>query len=190
MRSGLRVAGLAGTAVVAMLIAPTAQATLLDGQTINYQYYYPNLLSPYGFADNGNKLVGAGVEVNNVADNMATLDISDTNLSVDYINDSLWSSGLGPFNGFVINDVFGTIPSFTSVSVNPTTNLVGFTPANITFNANDIFVNWQGLDFDADTIVSIDINGSIVVPEPTTLSLLGAGLAGLAVIRRRRKAKA
>ena len=41
--------------------SPDAVAgVIFDAETITYQYYFPDLLSPYSNADNGNKLVGVG----------------------------------------------------------------------------------------------------------------------------------
>jgi hypothetical protein len=42
--------------------------------------------------------------------------------------------------------------------------------------------NWQQVDFDP-------VGASVVVPEPATLGLLGAGLSGFAIARRRRNKK-
>jgi hypothetical protein len=164
---------------------PTVAGAIFDGQTINYQYYYPDLLSPYSNADNGNKLGGPGIEVTNVADNRVTMDISDTNIFVGYLNTAAWNAAA--FNGFVITDVFGTIPDFTSVLLNPSTNLAGLDASRISFDANHIWVNWQGLSFSSENAVSLDVEAGPAVPEPTSLVLLASGLMGLRAARNRRR---
>ena len=171
----------------AVMLCGTANAALLDGQTVNYQYYFPNLATPFAGADNGNKLVVAGIEVSNVAASAATMDISDTNLFVDFVGaGSSW--GIAAFNGFVVTDVFTGIAAFTGLSINGATNMAGFDATRISFTADTISVNWQGLSFNANTIVSLDINAARApVPEPTTLALFGLGLAGLGFARRRKK---
>jgi len=171
--------------VAAVLMSGNASATLFDGQTVNYQYYFPVLSNPYPSADNGNKVVGPGIEVNNIADDLGTLDISDTNLLISFNNYSSWVPAT--FNGFEITDILATIPDFTSVLINPATNMAGFDSSRITFDADHIWVNWQGLGFDKATVVSLDVTGSSTVPEPSTLLLLGAGLAGVGIVRRRLK---
>ena len=162
-------------------------ASLLDGQTVEYQYLFDTITTPYSSADNGNKLVGAGVEVSNIVDNDGTMDISDTNLFVDFTDVGTYSS-FGSFNGFRITDIFGAIPSFTDVSINAATNMTGFNTSRITFDADHIWVDWQSLSRDANTVVSLDINSG-GVPEPSTLAIWSLlALCGIGYGWRRRKA--
>ena len=72
--------------VILLFVVGSAQASLLEGETINYQYYYSSLASPYSNASNGDYLVGPGVEVANAVDNRGTVDISDTSIFVDFTN--------------------------------------------------------------------------------------------------------
>lgn len=149
----------------------SVHASLLEGKTVSFQYYYPNLSSPYAYSTNGSYQVGGGVEVSDVADTIAQLDISDTNLLVTFLPPAQpyfpheSNFHYSPFNGFVISDESNTVAAFTSVKINSATNMVGFTdrvfPENSTcsFDANHIWVNWGGLAFTLGaTIVSIDIN--------------------------------
>jgi len=68
---------------------------------------------------------------------------------------------------------------------------VGPEPAGIP--AGVIFVGWEdknlaeGSDFDYNDLIFAFTNTNSSVPEPLTLSLFGAGLLGVASLRRRRK---
>ncbi|MDQ7072297.1 MAG: hypothetical protein Q9N32_00345 [Gammaproteobacteria bacterium] len=63
-----------------------ANAALLDGKPINYQAYFPHLSTPYGGSNNGDKVVGVGVEAQfgSIRRPFADIDISDTNIYIDF----------------------------------------------------------------------------------------------------------
>ena len=167
-----------------MLALPSAQASLLGGKTVSFTYLFPNATSVYGSGANGNYVVGAGVEIPNgvCCGFEGAVDISDSNIRVDFHASSTYSGAT--FNGFRITDFFNTIDDFTAASVNAITDMAGFGAGNVTFDANNIYVNWQGLSFDNGRVVSIDLSAGHV-PEPAALSLLALSLLGLGVMRRR-----
>jgi hypothetical protein len=172
--------------VLALATSSAAGAQSFEGSTLNYQYYYD---TPYPLASNGSFVVGPGVEVPNVADDVATLDVSGSNILVDYTQTSIWG-GLA-FNGWILSDQTDSLAAILGVTIDPSTNLAGFSLSNISFTDNSITVDWRGLSFTDATVVSLNVNfGSQAVPEPSTwaMMLLGFGAAGL-VLRRGRKPK-
>ena len=70
--------------------------------------------------------------------------------------------------------------------------MAGLTQSLVTFDGEHIWVNWQALPYNTETVVSVDVTGAAAlseVPEPTTFALLGTGLA-LGLARRRRSNRA
>lgn len=170
-----------------VLTAPSAHA-LLIGNTVSYDYRFPSQSTPVPGTTDGNYLVGAGVEISGLANpgDFARIDLSDTNILVDFISGGTFVSS--SFNGAHFADAFGTIAAFTSVTVSAATNLGGFNASRISFDANNIFLNFTGLTFSANSIVSVNVAGapSTKVPEPGTLTLLGLGALAAGALRRRR----
>lgn len=178
MKRFIAAAALAGS------VAGSAVAAPLMGSVLNYQYYYPTLSSPYaGTPDvNSNFIVGPGVELHTLTDAIGSLDVTADQIIVDFSHSSVFGSAT--FSGWVLTDIFSTIDSFTSVTFDAATNMVGLDASRLSFTADTIALNWQGLSFDADTRVVLNVVTGNPVPEPGTLPLLGAALLGIAFIRR------
>ncbi|MAC32594.1 MAG: hypothetical protein CME38_03180 [Haliea sp.] len=164
-----------------------------DGQNVQGDYFFPNLattLNPPVSA-----IVGPGIEFNDFpsGDQRTDVDISANNILITYISGpSSWTSA--DFNGAVFSDPDGTIPAITGVSINPATTMVGLDASRVSFDADSVSINWNGLNFDVDTIVSLDVQfGATATPAPVPtlplglLFLLAAGL-GLAGTRHLKRA--
>lgn len=170
-------------AVTAISAALPANAALLAGETVGFKYIFPDQSSV--FQDMGTAVVGAGVEFTNFS--YFNLDVADTAITASsFAFGSSWTSSA--FNGFVLTDTNNAV-TITSVSVDPLTNMAGLDSSRISFDAHNIYVNWNGLSFDPSTIVKLDINGGGTVPEPTSIALAALGLLGLSISRRRKAVK-
>lgn len=170
-------------AVAGLLLASaSAHAALLNGQTVQETWVYADLLSNIG---SDTAVAGAGVEFSNfLSDGVTSIDFSDTNIRFGFLYNG-GSFSTASFNGFETFDLNSTIPDFTSVSINAATNMAGLDASRISFDANHIWVNFQGLSFGTSTVVSLDINtAASAVPEPSTLALLSLGMAAWRLRRR------
>lgn len=170
-----------------------ASAGIFDGQTVNYQYYFPDLSTPYAAAANGNYLVDSSVEVVNVVDGHGTIDFGGDEFVISFTESSSFSSAA--FNGFVISDVSSTLDSFSSFSLVSNTGVMG-TPT-LSFDSDHLYVNWEGLSFTSGNLVfsvnSIADKDNVVtdtisaVPEPETYAMLLAGLGLVGYTARRKR---
>ncbi len=75
---------LLSSALMLSFMVPSTSSALMQGNTVQYQYFYPNLATNYSNAGNGNYLVGPGIEVANLVASVGSMDISDTNLLASF----------------------------------------------------------------------------------------------------------
>lgn len=161
------------------LFVGSANAGLI-GNDVLLEYLFPDTSTIYGSAT---ATVGAGTEFTNFV-NHFDLDVDDTNITVNPFSFSSSFSTFS-FNGWVLSDLNGTIDDIVNVTINSATNMIGLDSSRLTFDSNSIGINWQGLSFTTNTIVSLDVEfDSVPVPEPLSIALLGLGLAGIGFSRK------
>ena len=187
------------TTVAATASAHAAVVTGFDGQRIELRGQAPTLGSDIAipllakvtdgveFTDRSNTALPGFI----VAD--IDIDISDDQIVFDFANVqpdlfvSIDSPVLpGQFNGLVFTDFDGTIPNIIDVMVVETLNI---NSPIVSFTMDQIFVNFAGLAFDDTSRVALNVTfeDASAVPLPAAAWLMGAGLAGFAGLKRRKR---
>lgn len=169
-------------ALAAAGAAAPASAALLDGKTLQMEYLYPDLSSVYvpaqdvtGGAPGVTIFIGSNFTVT-LGDH--TINARDDDFVGGYYNPTM-------FNGLHIWDAYDTVADFTGVSLFHN-QYPGFDMSRVTFDANNIFINFTGLNF-AVNPSELEIGVAGGAPEAATWAMMiaGFGLAG-ATLRRRR----
>lgn len=108
----------------------------------------------------------------------ANLDIGANTVDLQYLASAPAAPGV--FDGYVLS--FQGAPEILSVTVDPSSTMM---PAGLSFSGNTILINNAGLALTPQSRLLLNVSA---VPEPGKVALLLAGLAGVALFRRRRPA--
>jgi hypothetical protein len=159
-----------------------ATAETLQGRQVLVEYLYPDVNTLWG-TNRATVTVGSSVELPEFAVQPAdqtaylSIDLFDTNLRITNLADVNWTNSV-PFNGLHFQDANGTIPAFESVALNIAMTTAGLNPSMISFDADNIWINWPGLSGTTGQFASVDVHSAPAVPEPSML----IGLGGMAVL--------
>jgi hypothetical protein len=177
-------AGLA-LALAATVAAAPASAALMQGQTLKVEYLYPDLNTQFaGPLD----ITGGGAGVTMFIGSDMTVTLGDDTI---YTSEDDFVGGFynpAQFNGLHIWDANNVVAPFTSVSLLHN-DYLGFNMSRVSFDADNIFIDFTGLNFTVSpSVLSLQVNGG-GAPEPAAWALMisGFGLTG-ATLRRRRRA--
>jgi len=81
-----------------------------------------------------------------------------------------------------------TIDAITGVTIDALSNYAGLDMSRISFTENSIAINFQGLPTDHQPgLAKFNVSFGTPIPEPSTFLLVGAGLVGVGLLRKRFK---
>lgn len=165
--------------------AAPASAALFNGQNVRVDYLVPDISTSFA---GQLVLVGVGAELPlfPTGAEFLSLDISDHQILITF---SL-TTPVNPeiFNGLRISDTQGVLADFTSVSLNGASTQTGFAGGALSFNADNIFINLSGMNVTQGLTLLFDVNplaGPTGTPEPSTILLVGVGIAAVYRWRQR-----
>lgn len=143
------------TQAIGITINGQDEANGFFGKQLTYQYLFPNLSTTAGSAYAFTTSEGIEVPANSSAfnSNYFQIDVSANEIVVTYLQNAKASSAA--FNGFKLTDVVNNIPTITGVSDNSA-------KAATSYDANNVYVNWQNQSFTAGEVIIIGVMFGIV----------------------------
>ncbi|MCB2107847.1 MAG: PEP-CTERM sorting domain-containing protein [Rhodobacteraceae bacterium] len=155
-----------------------ASAGVLTGETVNVTHFYPNSSTPY--LNMGTQVVPTGTFA---FEDKYTIVVDDNAITYnDGPGSQFWANfGFVTFNGPMISVLSGS--PILNVTIDPTTSYAGFDVSRLSFDSSHVWINLQGLY--SDGFIKLNLTDSNSVPAPGALALLGLGMLGIRVKRRK-----
>ena len=132
-------------------------------------------------------MVGDNVELENFG--FLDFDIDLGANSIGFLANEPLSAGGGLF-GFSFEDAGDMIDMIAGVTIASNEGFDGFGPGNISFDADEIVVDFTGVAYEADSTLLLDVSfrdPTAVIPLPASLPLVLGGVAALGIVGRRRR---
>lgn len=177
--------------LVLMLLSSGAASAAIIGQQFTAEYRYPDLSTPYGpsvFVPTP-FTAHAGLDTTGTVEGVTDLlvDLFDYGVTVTFITrltelNPTWNAAA--FNGIVLTAA--GLLGVSNPTVDPSSTFGGFEASRVTLTSNEIQLNWNGLTYHNGEFLTVSFASS--VPEPASLALFCAAIAGLGAMRRRAKA--
>ena len=175
--------------LVSFCFSGYAHATLI-GDTITVQNSTINCTTCFPFGDNifGEEVVTVVEGAEELTDFRGfDIDIEESSIDITTIF-ILTGFASADFNGLMFLDLdwIGGIGAIVGVTL--TTDVTGLDSNRVSFGADWVSLNQEGLDeWRSGEFAHLALTTSHGVPEPSTIALLSFGLAGLGFTRRRMK---
>jgi hypothetical protein len=170
------------TAVLGLSLVTLSAKADMVGTTATVNYNWPTVGTVL-YAGGSQTITSGGTTFNPGVG--WSVDVTGSTISFTFTG---WGFSTAPksFDGFVISD-----PSvnFGGASLS-STNIPGFVGSDVTFDANDVYINFpfppfSGLNPGATATIDVSF-GTAVTPEPPSIVLLGSAVSMMALLYRRR----
>lgn len=127
-------------------------------------------------SDQGAVFVGPAVEYPSLVDSgggpyatiPVAIDLTNTTISFNFSQLGSGTFATAGFNGYVFSDAGGTLPAITGVSVDTNGTTLAINNSRLSFTADEIRVNVQGLGFNSSTFARIKVK---FAPTSPTLNI-------------------
>jgi hypothetical protein len=179
--------------LLALVGSSSAYAGLLGSSVVSQYYAYG---APYSGAGSPASFIADGTVQQTFCSGCPEgfdLSVSDTQVIYQMLVDGYWSASSTSLDSGGLYIANGNLLTFTGVTISgvtldPASDVPGFTSSDVTFNAGNIAVDWAGLSgISAGDEIILDVTTASPVPEPAAWTLILAGLVCTAVGCGRRR---
>jgi hypothetical protein len=133
---------------------PVIQPAAFPADSLVEYYFFPGFGADY-FTSATFTPPSSGIEGNPDEGGLFFLSVSGNSITASHFAfDGTFT--VAPFNGFEVLDLTGN-PEISGVTIDAGSNMAGLTSSDVFFESNAIWVNWEGLTFNPNTIVKLDV---------------------------------